>query len=143
METKMTKEEAMAIIEPFYNLFRANKRDWEKAMSILSDDWRAYYTNTEYRSRTDTQPYLQGLFDLVPNINVDIKQIIIDGDSIAVRSKLSGTPNADFLVPYSGNSFNIMTIDINIIRDGKIDTLYHAEDWGTAIKQLSEKKQKE
>jgi len=140
METKMTKEEAMAIIEPFYNLFRANKRDWDKAMSILSDDWRAYYTNTEYRSRTDTRPYLQGLFDLVPDINVDIKQIIIDGDSIAVRSELSGTPNADFLVPYSGNYFSIMTIDINIIKDGKIDRLYHAEDWGTAIKQLSEKK---
>lgn len=134
---RLTKEQAMAILEPFYNLFRADKRDWDKALAILDEDWKAYYTNTAYRTRSETQDYIQGLFDLVPDIQVEIKDLIIGEDSIAVRSELSGTPKADFMVPYSGRKFSIMTIDINRIKDGKIMELYHAEDWGTAIKQLS------
>jgi predicted ester cyclase len=133
----LTHEEALAIVEPFYNLFRAEKRDWDKAWLALDDNWKAYYTNSAYRTKEDTRPYLQGLFDIVPDINVEIRQIIVDGDTIAVRSELSGTPVKDFMVPYSGRSFSIMTIDINHVKNGKIIALYHAEDWGTAIKQLS------
>ncbi len=133
----LTKEQALTIIEPFYNLFRSDKRDWDKAIAILDDGWKAYYTNTDYRTIADTREYIQGLFELVPDIQVKILDLIIDGETIAVRSELSGTPKADFLVPYSGKKFSIMTIDINKTKDGKIMELYHAEDWGTAIKQLS------
>jgi predicted ester cyclase len=133
----LTKDQALTIIEPFYNLFRSDKRDWDKAIAILDDGWKAYYTNTDYRTVADTREYIQGLFELVPDIQVKILDLIIDGETIAVRSELSGTPKADFLVPYSGKKFSIMTIDINKTKDGKIMELYHAEDWGTAIKQLS------
>jgi predicted ester cyclase len=133
----LTKEQALTIIEPFYNLFRSDKRDWDKALAILDEGWKAYYTNTDYRTVADTREYIQGLFELVPDIQVKILDLIIDGETIAVRSELSGTPKADFLVPYSGKKFSIMTIDINKTKDGKIMELYHAEDWGTAIKQLS------
>lgn len=133
----LTKEQALTIIEPFYNLFRSDKRDWDKAIAILDDGWKAYYTNTDYRTIADTREYIQGLFELVPDIQVKILDLIIDGETIAVRSELSGTPKADFLVPYSGKKFSIMTIDINKTKDGKIMELFHAEDWGTAIKQLS------
>ncbi len=132
----MTHDEARAIIEPFYNLFRADKRNWEAGLAVLADDWKSYYTNEDYRTKADTQPYLQGLFDIVPDINVEIHHLSVDGEYIAVRSTLSGTPNTDFMVPYSGRSFSIMTIDINRVRDGKIIELYHLEDWGTAIRQL-------
>lgn len=133
----LTNEQALTIIEPFYNLFRSDKRDWDKAIAILDEGWKAYYTNTAYRTIADTREYIQGLFELVPDIQVKILDLIIDGETIAVRSELSGTPKADFLVPYSGKKFSIMTIDINKTKDGKIMELYHAEDWGTAIKQLS------
>ena len=133
----MNHDEARKIIEPFYNLFRSDKRDWNKGLAALDDNWRAYYTNNEYRSKADTRPYLQGLFDLVPDINVEIKEVFVDGDTISVRSELSGTPARDFMVPYSGKPFSIMTIDINKVKNGKLTALYHLEDWGTAIRQLS------
>lgn len=135
--TDMTHKEAMAIIEPFYNLFRTEKRDWDKGMAALADDWKAYYTNDEYRSKEETRPFLQGLFDLVPDIDVEIKQIVVDGDIVAARCELSGTPKSDFMVPYSGKSFRIMTIDTHRVnKDGKIVELFHCEDWQTAIAQL-------
>jgi predicted ester cyclase len=139
MANQLSREEALEIITPFYNLFRHNKRDWDKGFGILADDWRSYYTNDKYRTKKDTRPYLEGLFEIVPDIYVDIKEYHVSGDVVSVRSELSGTPAKDFMVPYSGNKFSIMTIDFNKIRDGKIYELHHLEDWGTAINQLSEK----
>lgn len=135
----MTHEEALAIITPFYNLFKTSKRNWEEGMAVLDDDWKAYYTNTEYRDKNETRPFLQGLYDLVPDIEVEILQHYVDGDTIAVRSELSGTPIHDFMVPGSaGKRFSIMTIDIHHVKNGKIVALYHAEDWMTARRQLGE-----
>lgn len=141
-ETKINKEEltndqARALIEPFYDLFRSKKRDWDKGMAVLDDNWKAYFTNSNFRGKTDTRKFLQGFFDLIPDINVEIKDLNVDGDTISVRSELSGTPAKDFLVPYSGRSFHIMTVDINRVRNGKLVELYHCEDWETARKQLS------
>jgi predicted ester cyclase len=133
----MDHTEARAVIEPFYALFRANERDWEKGLAALDDDWKGYYTNGECRTKADTRPYLEGLFGMVPDINVKILQVTADGDVISVRSELSGTPNTDFMVPHSGKTFSIMTIDLHTVRNGKITSLYHLEDWGTAIKQLT------
>jgi predicted ester cyclase len=135
--TIMTQDEARAIIEPFYDLFRSSKRDWDKGLAALDDDWKGYYANGDYRTKSDTQPYLQGLFDIVPDMNVEIIEVFTDGETIGVRSELSGTPCKEFMVPYSGRRFSIMTIDMHKVRDGKITALYHLEDWGTAIRQLS------
>lgn len=134
----MEQAEARALIDPFYNLFRADERDWDKGFAVLAEDWRSYYTNDLYRTKADTRPYIEGLFEIVPDINVTILQTVVEGQSIAVRSELTGTPKTDFMVPYSGKTFSIMTIDIHTVGDdGRLHTLHHLEDWGTAIQQLS------
>jgi predicted ester cyclase len=129
---------AQSLIEPFYDLFRSKQRDWDAGFVVLADDWRSYYTNGQYRTKADTRPYIEGLFQTVPDINVEILDVLADGASIAVRSELSGTPVGDFMVPHTGRSFSIMTIDIHRVGDdGRLATLHHLEDWGTAIHQLS------
>ena len=64
--------------------------------------------------------------------------MITDGNKIVVRSIASGTPNGHFmgLLTDGTKSFKIMTIDIHQIVDGKLTTVHHLEDWGTAMKQL-------
>jgi predicted ester cyclase len=134
----MQQTEARSLIEPFYDLFRSDRRDWDKGFAVLADGWRSYYTNTLYRTKDETRPYVEGLFQIVPDMNVEILQLAVDGATIAVRSELSGTPKTDFMVPYTGRSFSIMTIDLHEVDgDGRIATLHHLEDWGTAIKQLN------
>ena len=133
----MEQAEARALIDPFYNLFRADERDWEAGFAVLAEDWKSYYTNDLYRTKADTRPYIEGLFEIVPDINVTILQTVVEGNTVAVRSELTGTPNRDFMVPYSGKTFSIMTIDIHSVTDnGQLQTLHHLEDWGTAIRQL-------
>ncbi|WP_433617990.1 ester cyclase [Dactylosporangium sp. CA-139114] len=133
----MTKQAAQRLIEPFYDLFRSKRRDWDAGFAVLADDWRSYYTNGRYRTKAETRPYIEGLFDLVPDINVEILHLSVDGVHVAVRSELSGTPAGDFMVPHTGRSFSIMTIDVHEIGgDGRLSVLHHLEDWGTAIRQL-------
>jgi predicted ester cyclase len=129
--------DAQTLIEPFYDLFRSKQRDWDAGFAVLAEDWKSYYTNGAYRTKADTRPYIQGLFEQVPDINVEILDLVVDGPKIAVRSELSGTPVGDFMVPHTGRSFSIMTIDIHQVgSDGRLAVLHHSEDWGTAIRQL-------
>lgn len=136
----MTNEEALEVLTPFYDLFRHDKRNWEKGFEVLDDHWKSYYTNDKFRTKEETRPYIQGLFEIVPNIQVEILNLQMAANTAVVRTRLSGTPATDFMVPHTGRSFSIMTIDLHTIENGKITELYHLEDWGTAINQLSGKK---
>jgi predicted ester cyclase len=62
------------------------------------------------------------------------------GDFVTVRSRATGTPVAPFFgVDGEGRSFDIMTIDIHELADGKIVRSYHVEDWAGALQQLSDR----
>jgi predicted ester cyclase len=56
---------------------------------------------------------------------------------VTVRSRATGTPVAPFFgVDGQGRNFDIMTIDIHELSDGKIIRTYHVEDWATGLSQL-------
>jgi predicted ester cyclase len=134
----LTQDRATRIITPFYDLFRSDKRNWDAGFDVLADDWKSYFNNDEFLNKTDTRSFLNNLFELIPDINVDICQLFVNGDFVAVRSALTGTPNDTFMgVTYSGKSFNIMTIDLLQIQRDKITVLFHSENWATAIDQLT------
>lgn len=66
--------------------------------------------------------------------------MLVDGDRVIVRGEATGTPAGPFFgVPHGGKSFRIMSIDIHTVKDGKLVTSYHVEDWATAMRQLSAK----
>ncbi len=135
--TQISHEEALALITPFYNLFRTGKRDWEEGMGSLADEWRSYDGNDTFRTKAETRPFLEGLFASVPDIHVENLQLVVQGDWIAVRSELSGTPKGEFFgVPHTGRSFHIMAADFNRFKDGKLVELFHCENWAIAIAQL-------
>lgn len=134
----LTHEEARELITPFYNLFRADKRDWEAGFACLADDWKSWDSNSNHRGKAETRQFLEGfLFDVVPDMNVENLQFVVEGDWIAVRSELTGTPIKEFFgVPPSGRSFHIIAMDFNRVENGKLAELYHAEHWLGAIAQL-------
>lgn len=75
---------------------------------------------------------------LIPDLKWEPQEMINEGNKYVVRSLATGTPNGDFMgAPTDGTkSFRIMTIDIHIIENGKLQSVHHLEDWGTAMKQL-------
>jgi len=81
-----------------------------------------------------------GFAQLMPDLDWSVQAMHQDGDVIVVRSRATGTPVAPFLgVDGEGRSFDILTIDIHELEDGKIVRTYHVEDWASALQQLSGK----
>jgi predicted ester cyclase len=76
----------------------------------------------------------------IPDTKFEIREVLVAGDRGIVGSEVTGTPSGElFGVPHSGNSFRIMAVDIQTIRDGKIAKTYHMETWLSAIGQLRAK----
>lgn len=80
------------------------------------------------------------LGQVVPDLTWEPQEIIaLDDGRFVVRGLAAGTPVGPFfgVEPPTGRSFEIMSIDILTLEDGKIINIYHLEDWTSAIAQLS------
>ncbi len=81
-----------------------------------------------------------GFAKLMPDLKWAIQDMHQDGNTFIVRSRATGTPVAPFIgVDGQGRSFDIMTIDIHELEEGKIARTYHVEDWAGALQQLAGK----
>lgn len=75
---------------------------------------------------------------LIPDLKWEPQEMLEEGNKIVVRSIATGTPKGDFMgVPTDGSkTFKIMTIDVHTIENGQLKSVFHLEDWPTAMKQL-------
>ena len=104
---------------------------------ILADDFISY-GSVESKGKPQLIGQVEFFWKLIPNLKWEPQDIINEGNKYVVRSIASGTPNGDFMgLPTDGSkSFEIMTIDFHTVIDGKLISVHHLEDWGTAMKQL-------
>jgi predicted ester cyclase len=55
-----------------------------------------------------------------------------------VRGEATGTPTGElFGAKPTGKSFKTMAIDIFTVKNGKLASAYHVENWMTALQQIS------
>ncbi|MEM7653414.1 MAG: ester cyclase [Pseudomonadota bacterium] len=80
---------------------------------------------------------INGFGKLIPNMTWNIEEMLFSGDRVIVRGRATGTPQGPmFGVDGKGKGWEIMSIDIHTVVDGKIETTYHVEDWIDAVQQL-------
>jgi len=130
-----------SVVEPFYTkiLTRASGADiTATADTIISKDWRSigdYSGKT--KSREEFVKQITGFGQLIPDMTWKIEEMVFSGNRVIVRGRASGTPKGPmFGIDGKGKSWEIMSIDIHTVEDGKIVTSYHVEDWSSAIRQL-------
>ena len=81
-----------------------------------------------------------GLTTGIPDLEFQMKEVLISGDRVTVLGEFEGTPDGGlFGVPHSGKSFRVMTLDVQTIKDGKIVRTFHMENWLSALNQLRAK----
>lgn len=104
---------------------------------ILANDFISY-GSVDSKGKEQLIGQIGFFWKIVPDLKWEPQDMVIDGNKFVVRSIASGTPKGDFMgVPTDGTkSFKIMTIDMHTFENGQIKTVYHLEDWGTAMKQL-------
>lgn len=104
---------------------------------ILADDYKST-SSSGSKNAQQLIGQLEFFWKIIPDLKWEPQLISNDGDNYIVRSQASGTPNGDFmgLMTDGTKKFEIMTIDIHSMKDGKIQNTHHVEDWSTAMKQL-------
>ena len=138
----MTVDQARSVIAPFYDALNAapGKDAVALMLQATSPEWVSCNSNEACSPRDKVIPGIVGFGKAIPDLKWDIKEVLVVGDRVIVRSEASGTPAVAFMgVPHGGKSFKIMSLDVHTIRDGKMVRAYHLEDWIGATRQLSAK----
>lgn len=138
----MNLETARTIVAPFYDVLNkpATKTVAETVKNSVHPDWRSYSGEIVSKSRDEFSAQVIGFGKLIPDLSWTIKEVLVAGDRVIVRGEATGTPAGEFFgVPHGGKSFRVMSIDIHTVKDGKLVTAYHVEDWASALRQLSAK----
>lgn len=113
----------------------------EAGDKILAPNWQSFgdYSG-KFKNRQELYGLYGGIGKTVPNLHVEVKEIVHAGNRYIVRGELTGTPVADFFgVKPTGKSFDIMNIDVHTVENGQIVSTYHLEDWAGALQQLNTK----
>ena len=136
----LTVEEARRISAPLYD---ALNRPREKDVSALlvracHADYRSYHTNEEFMTRDQLADVFRTMGEIIPDLAWEVVDIRVLGDMIIVRGEATGTPVAQFWgAAPTGKSFRTMAIDLFTVREGRLATAYHIENWITALEQLN------
>ena len=135
----LTVEQARAIVAPLYEaLNEPTKKDVPALLAKAANpDYLSCSTNSDCLSRDQLAGVFMGLGKIIPDLHWTIEDIWASGNRIVVRGEATGTPTGDlFGVKPTGKSFETISIDMFTVRDGKLATAYHVENWMAAIEQL-------
>ena len=133
--------DARAAARTFYDLLSNPLSDESAAAfrAATSEAWTSIgdYSGTE-KSRDAFLAQVNGFGRLIPDLRWNIEDMMQDGERVIVRGRATGTPVGPmFGVDCQGRGFDIMSIDIHTLQDGRIVRTHHVEDWAGALRQLS------
>jgi predicted ester cyclase len=137
--TSLTVEQARAIVAPLYEaLNEPTKKDVPALLAKAANpDYRSCSTNSDCLSRDQLAGVFTALGKIVPDLHWTIEDIWTSGNRIVVRGEATGTPTGElFGVKPTGKSFKTISLDMFTVRDGKLATAYHVENWMAALDQI-------
>ena len=136
----LTIADARKIVAPLYDaLNEPAKKDVAALLAqAANSDYRSYHTNEDALTRDQLAEVFKMMGTAVPDLRWTIEDIQTFGDQIVVRGKATGTPQKEFWgAKPTGKSFSTMAIDIFTVKNGKLASAYHVENWMTALQQIS------
>jgi len=140
----MSNEQLKSLIQNFYTALSTspNEATANNTAQWMDQDWESTPTPPGGGGLPGFVQTLHMFHGMIPDLNWAVQEMLVDGNRVIVRSQATGTPNSPeghfYGVPTDGSrSFNIQTIDIHTVENGKMVRSYHTEDWATAIQQVS------
>jgi predicted ester cyclase len=137
---EMSVEAARASIAPFYKALNAGfARDSPDLIrQATAPEWVSCRGNDVCNSRDEVIAGVGARQKSVPDLQWEIKEVLVSGNKVTVRGEATGTAAGEFFgAAPTGKPFRIMSIDVHTIEGGKMVRSYHIEDWMGAIRQLS------
>jgi predicted ester cyclase len=136
-------ENLKEIVSTFYNdcLTVNDKTNTNEVLeNLFADDFQSINIK-ETKSKAQLIAQIAGFWKLMPDMKWEIKDMVQEGNQVVVRSEFSASPKGNFMgMELDGSkSFKTMAMDMHTIENGQLKTVYHIEDWFTAIAQLNSK----
>ncbi|MEM6771687.1 MAG: ester cyclase [Bacteroidota bacterium] len=143
--TTMENHTALKVIaQQFYDQLSDPNNENREALSAvyMADGWVSTPQPLGGPGRQGFVNTLAAFGGMIPDLKWSVQEMLVDGNRVIVRSIASGTPNSPeghfFGVPTKGGKkFEVPTIDIHTIEDGKMVSSFHVEDWATAMQQVA------
>lgn len=135
----LTVEEARAIVTPLYEaLNEPMKKDVSALLAQATNaDYRSCSTLTDCLDREALAAIFRAMGKMVPNLSWTIQDLWVFEDRIVVLGEASGTPTEAFFgVEPTGRSFKTISLDLFTVKNGKLSSAYHVENWVGAIAQV-------
>jgi predicted ester cyclase len=135
----LTVEQARAIVAPLYEaLNEPTKKDVPALLANATNpDYQSCSTNSDCLSRDQLAGVFTALGKIIPDLHWTIKDIWTSSNRIVVRGEATGTPTGELYgVKPTGKSFKTISIDMFTVKDGKLATAYHVENWMAATEQI-------
>lgn len=109
----------------------------ERLNQLLSDNFESRNA-AEIKGKQTMVAQINGFWKIMPDMRWEIQDMVQEGNRVVVRSLFSASPRGNFMgLELDGSkSFQTMAMDMHTVENGQILTVYHVEEWSTAIAQL-------
>lgn len=112
-----------------------NAHEFDGMDEFINDDVRL---NGEMGTRDDVLNVQKHDVDAVPDLHWELKEILFDGNRIAIRAINTGTPTKEWLgVSPTGASFEIVEYAIYEVKDGRFVQMTALHDSADMLRQLT------
>ncbi len=136
----LSAKDAARFVKPYYDALMAPTPAAVRSIaeSVTAPNWHNCIDETVCETREQAITRWGGLRKLIPDFNIEMREVFVVGNKIIVRGEMTGTPvgHSFFGVDPQGRSYRIMTTDIHEVVGGKIVHSYHLEDWMRGLSQL-------
>jgi hypothetical protein len=108
--------------------------------TLLASDYAAYQNSSKIIHRDTLIHEIELWRNSIPDMKWSIQDLIIDGNKVAVRLIVSGSPQGTFknLTDLDGSvSFAIMALGVHVIVENQLKCSYHLEDWESALTEIT------
>lgn len=114
-DTASTADLARGVFDGF------NAHDVDAMRRLWSDGVEERMPDGTYRGPGELAPYFKALFAALPDIHMDVKAIVAEGDEAFVRWTLTGTHEGEFQgIKPTGRRMEIEGVDHLTFRDGRL-----------------------
>ena len=115
-----------------------NKGDWDRIDNLYSEDYIEPYIGV--KGREGIKQWAINTKKAFPDLTLTIEDTVVQGNVIATRYTIRGTHRGEFMgIQPTGKTFEIMTLAINRIEDGKFVEGWILHDIFSILTQLGVK----
>jgi predicted ester cyclase len=135
----LTMVQARQIVAPLYDALNEPSRKDVAALlaQATNPDYTSCSTNQDCLDRDHLAVQFKTFGVMIPDLHWAIMDIRVSGNTIIVRGEATGTPVAAlFGVKPTGRSFKTISLDLFTVKNGKLETAYHVENWTAAMQQI-------